>query len=103
MTEITTVALRNGTQEAKPLVAVLAMVLPDLMKENPIAFVELVALCRDPSHQLFGNTGEVLRARQLIDTEGKVHDSCRNIILSSVEDDSLDMMLVSPIARENLL
>ena len=96
-TEHTTVKLRNGAEEFKPLVAVTMMSLKSVMESNPIAFYELACLARDRDHKLFGNTGEVLQARALVSAEGTMHDSIRNIVLSAVEGDMLEMTLRSPI------
>jgi hypothetical protein len=92
-----TVMLRNGIEEPEVLVKVTMMSMHDLMETNPIAVYELVSLCRDRSHPLFGNTGEVLKARALIIDSRTVHDSIRNIVVSAAEGDGLDMSLRSPV------
>jgi len=75
------------------------MSLKALMASDPIAFFELSELCKDRSHKLFGNTGEKLSKLGLIQN-GTVHGSIRNIVLSAVEGEMLDMQLVSPIAPQ---
>jgi len=72
--------------------------LTNLMRENPIAFYELVMKCRNPEHELFGNTGEVLSPLNLIQPNGHVHDGIRNIVLSATEGEELDMTLGSPVS-----
>lgn len=51
-----TVTLKNGTVEAKPLVAVTLMSLEHLINPDPIAFYELVMVCRDRDHLFFVET-----------------------------------------------
>ncbi|MBD3330043.1 hypothetical protein GF354_00765 [Candidatus Peregrinibacteria bacterium] len=93
--------LKNGSEEFKPLVQMTMASLSKLAETNPIAFYELVMKCREQGHELFGNTGEVLQSLALIqDERGTVHDSIRNVVLSAVEGDGLDMTLRSPFAEE---
>ena len=92
------VTLKNGTQEAEPLVKVAMFSLSNLIEQDPIAFYELVMLCRDRSHSLFGNTPDKLHSLSLIEQSGQPHDSIRNVVLSAVSGDGLDMELHSPVA-----
>lgn len=59
---------------------------------------ELVMKCRDKNHQLFGNTGERLKKLRLIEEDGSIHGSIRNIVLSSAEGEGLEMTFKSPVA-----
>jgi hypothetical protein len=94
-----TVVLKNGAEEAEPLVNVTFHSLSHLAEQYPIVFYELVELCRDPSHKLFGNTGEELKIRSLIQNDCSVHSSIRNIVLSSVEGEGFDMTLMNPLKK----
>ena len=98
MSETKVVKLKNGSEEAEPLVRVTIMSLRMLMESDPIAFYELFELCKDRNHKMFGNAGEKLAKLGLVGAAGHVHDSIRNIVLSAVEGEGLDMCLVSPIA-----
>jgi hypothetical protein len=89
--------LKNGSEELDGLVGVTMMSVRRLTQTHPIAFYELVMLCRDPKHKLFGNTGQALNDLSLV-TNGQVHDSIRNIVLSAIEGEGMDMTLVSPVA-----
>lgn len=93
-----TLKLRNGAEEAKPLVVVTQTILSNLMDNDPIAFYELVMKARNPAHKIFGNVGEILRKRALLENGDRMHDSMRNIIVSAVEGEGLDMVLRSPVA-----
>jgi len=96
--EMTT--LKNGTEEAEPLVTITMMCLRDLMGSDPLAVYELVMLARDRNHELFGNARQRLEARSLVQHDGRMHDSIRNIVLSAASGDGLDMVLQSPVAPQ---
>ncbi len=89
--------LKNGTKEAEWLVKTTMILLEDLIKSNSVAFYELTMKCRDSEHQFFGKTAELLKELALVQGDGTVHDSTRNIVLSAVEGDGLKMKLVSPV------
>ena len=89
---IKTVILKNGAEEALQLVHVAMVSLKKLINDEPIVFYELVMCCRDRNHVPFGNTAEKLQARALF----PIHDSIRNVVLSSVVGDGLDMALGNP-------
>jgi|688.fasta_scaffold817402_3 hypothetical protein len=91
-----TVTLKNGAEEALPLVTVTMMSLRTLMEQNPIVFYELVTKCRDSNHRFFGNTGDSLKQLGLVQAGEHIHDSVRNIVLSAVKGDGFDMSLGSP-------
>lgn len=91
------VTLKNGTTEAKALVNATMLVLRDLAESDPLLLYELTMLCRDSSHQLWGSAGAKLKDRKLIEADGRVHQSIRNIVLSAVTGDGFDMCLTSPL------
>lgn len=100
-TETATVMLRNGYEHVESLVTVTMMSLRTLMQEHPIEFYELVALCRDSEHKLFGNTTLILRDLSLIEGEGfpaSVHDAIREITLAATEGELLELRIVDPLA-----
>ena len=86
--------LKSGIDEASVLVAGTKLSLSGLMKSNPIAFYEVVMLARDISHELFGNTSDILKNRGLLQSDDTLHSSIRNIILDSVKGNGLEMVLV---------
>ena len=93
-----TVTLRNGTDEAKPLVAVQMMVLERMFDEEPMLLFDLVMLARDrdywdtiwPEHQ------QKLIERNQVNADGSMHSSTRNIICNSIEGEGVAMKLVNP-------
>ena len=101
---IPTVRLKNGIEEAKPLVAVVMLSLESLFKEGKgIVFYELVEICKDSNHKPWGTAiGEDLKNLSLaseVDGKWLVHDSIRNIVLSAAEGEGLDLRLVNPVAE----
>lgn len=86
-----TVILKNGAEEVKALVMVTMMSLRHL---EPI---ELVQKCKDDTHIFWGDTEEKLKSLALLECSGRPHDSIRNIVLSALAGEGLDMRLVSPI------
>ena len=99
------VKLKNGSEELDVLVSATMLSLRTLMQENPIAAFELVELCRDPAHKLFGNTRSDLEALSLVgrtaDPDGPpiVHDSIRHIVLSAAEGEGLELTFGNPLAE----
>lgn len=91
-----TVILKNGAEEAKSGVAVVMMSLENLVQTNPIAAYELVEVCKNPAHKLFGNAGDILNGLGLLDS-GHVHSSVKNVVLSAFEGEGLGMRLTFPI------
>jgi hypothetical protein len=53
--------------------------------------------CRDQKHQFFGKSGEDLKALSLVQNDGSIHESVRNIVLSAAKGDGLAMKFQSPI------
>lgn len=94
------IKLKNGTEEAAPLVTVGMMALKNLFETRPIHFFELVSLARNSAHVLFGKTGQDLLAQSLVQDAGNgrytMHDSLRNIVLSAVVGEGLEMRLWDP-------
>lgn len=75
--------------------------LEDLLGSHPVDFYGLVMKCRDRNYQFFGNTGEILKQYSLVQSDGNVHASIRNVVLSAVVGEELDMTLGSPVAHIN--
>lgn len=94
-----TVILKNGAEEAKPLVAVTMLSLNLLMDERPLALYDLVMKCRDKNYRFFGDNGEYLRSLKLVDRDNSIHNSIRNVVLSAAEGDDLDMVIKSPVRK----
>lgn len=114
-TSTETVILKNGAEEAKPLVTMTMMTLNRLMDEGKSSTVyELVQLCRNGDHALsrFDGIAERLERLNLASEiaaipfrgankhggcQWKVHDSVRNIVLSATEGEGAGIRLVNPV------
>lgn len=93
-----TVRLKNGTEEAEGLVVAIMLALNNLIDRNAIAFYEFVMKCRNPDHEFFGDCAEHMKG--LLEANGSVHESIRNIVNSAVVGDELDMRIVNPVKGE---
>lgn len=91
-----TIRLKNGTEEAAPLVATMLITLRLLATGQPIHLYELVEKARNRSHVFWGDIGKQLAKMKLVEVDGSMNDSIRNIVLSAVEGDGLEMRVVSP-------
>ena len=94
-----TVKLKNGSEEAKSLIISTMLSLDKLLGAWPIAFYDLVMRCHDRDYEWFGNNRQVCIDLSFARPDGNIHDSIKNIILSAVVGDDLDMRLVSPVAE----
>ena len=93
-----TVKLKNGTTEAKPAVMATMLSLEHLAAKEPTAFYDLVMRCRDRDYQWFGDNQAICEKLSLMQSENRVHDTIKNIILSAAKGDGLDMSLTSPMS-----
>ena len=71
-----------------------------LLAEDPIAFYELTMKARDSQHEFFGNAAQRLQALALVEPDGRINGSVRNIVLSAVTGEGLDMKLDMPTVKE---
>jgi hypothetical protein len=96
------VKLKNGAEEAEPIVTVVMMRLQSMMESGDLVdamlVYDLVMKCRDDSYRFFGENETKLKNMALVEHDGRVHDSIRNVILSSVVGDGLEMRIESPLA-----
>lgn len=90
--------LKNGAEEMRVLVGATMLSLKSLLADDPMAFYDLVELCKDPDYTVFGDNIDVLKAVALVGNDGKIHGSIKNIIVSAVTGEGLDMVLGSPVA-----
>ena len=93
------VKLKNGSEELDGLVNATYTALGLLYEKNPAVVYELVMKCRDRNHKLFGQSGQDLVDLNLLQPDQQPHQSVRNIVLSAVKGDGLDMQLVWPVAK----
>lgn len=95
-----TVRLRNGAEEAEPVVIGVLLGLDLVIERNLVAFRELVAKARDDGYQVSAAGQTVLRARGLLAAEGRLHGSIRNVILAAVTGEGEGMVLGNPLAED---
>ena len=92
------VKLKNDAVEPDVLVAAIRVALEEILEKHPIAFYELVRVCRNPAHAPFGNAGDILKKFDLMEEGGTIHNSIRNVVLSAVAGDEFHLQLDSPYA-----
>jgi len=96
------VNLRNGGQEDRNLVAVTMIALESLLEDGIkgiLAAYDLVGRCKDSSSFMFPKTEEELKNLSLLQSDGLPHDSIRNIVLSSVRGEGMEMSFGNPASR----
>lgn len=92
-----TVNLKNGTTEALSLVSVVMVSLESLMKTKPMAVYELNEICKDKNHKIFGSLGTDLTELSLLQANGQPHSCIKNVVLSAITGEGLNMTIGSPI------
>ena len=102
-----TVKLKNGATEFGPGITVLMIVLRDLATSmeitDSLALYELWARCHDDTHRYFSPALQKrLADLALIQQDGSVHDSVRNVVLCSVAFQAEDggFLILDPAAVE---
>lgn len=92
-----TVKLRNGTEEVAMMVPIIMMHLKSMFADDPIAAYEIVMHARDRNHPPWNETMTArFKSLSLLESDGRMHDTVRNIIVSAVTGDLLDMTLRDP-------
>jgi len=94
------VKLLNGSEEADVLVTVVMMSLKSLWNEGlagVLAVYDLHQLCQNPNYSAMYI--KHLNSLNLVSDDGSVHDSIRNVVMSAVQGEGLEMTLRSPIAE----
>ena len=88
--------LKNGSEEGRDFVVVTMELLQILIGKKPIVFDQLVMRCQNENHQFFGSTAKFLKKINFVDSKEYVYDSIRNIVLSAIVGEGLEISLESP-------
>ena len=94
------IMLKNGAEEVAPLVNVVMHVLRNLWNEKPMVAYDFIMICRDRNYKPFGSIIVLLLETNMVQFDGEscsVHDSVKNIVLSAVTGEGIDMVLGSPV------
>lgn len=95
--------LKNGSEANSGLVASVTLNINGLLDEEaacPMAFWDLVLVCQDDGYEPMAACAVELKRSGLMLPDGSVHAAIKDIVLSSVEGEGIDMTLVSPVAAE---
>ena len=93
-----TVTLKNGAEEVTGLVNMTMGIINEMLKGLPgiLTAYELVQVCKDKDHVIFGVHGEELIKSGLMTKGNMIHQSIKNIVLSSVEGEGSDITFTDP-------
>lgn len=93
-----TVRLRNGTDELESLVKVVTESLNKLENTLPgqMALHDLNARCLNKDSTMWDEQLDQLQGLGLIQVDGTVHDSIRNVVLSAIVSDDGIIMIQNP-------
>ena len=95
--------LRNGTEENKGLVVGTTLIIKSMLEkeyEYPMTFWELVRKCKDPNYEIFGGVNKLAIINTgLMGSDGYIHQSIKNIVLSSIEERVDDTYIVNPVIQ----
>ena len=94
------VALRNGTKEPHGLVKIISRRMEELLNTGTAgvcALNELLERCKDENAPMSLESSRLLRKALLLDSEGGLHGSVRNIVLSAALARTDDFSIGSPL------
>lgn len=95
--------LNNDSSEPKISVATTMMSIRSLWDQGITgicAVSDLYERCRDPNHQIANGELKTLQGLALIQPDGRIHDTIKNVVLSAITGESSDIALGSPIKQE---
>ena len=93
------VRLKNGSKEFDPVVSAALITLHGMAGdlEGLLALYDLHAKCKDPAYEFFSPPLKArLVAEGLVEADGRIHDTIRNIVLCSVTFEGGQAVLTDP-------
>ena len=93
------VKLKNGSEENEDLVSELMRSFKGLLKTDPEVVFDLIMKCRNRKYKFYGTSAKKLRARLLIQNDGQIHASIKNIVLSAFPGEGFQVEIVNPIIK----
>lgn len=100
---IKTIMLKSGVEEAESLVTVVMMSLRGLQEEGlpgMLTLYDFAEKCKNPAYKLEGDAEQKLKGLGLVQQDGKIHQSIKNIVRSASEGEGLEFRLVNPLANK---
>lgn len=91
------IQLRNGSHESAKFVNKIMESLRTLFDKDGVALCELVWKCESSRHHLLSPASAKLKKLGLIDERERAAESVRNVVLSAVRREGIDIWLDSPI------
>lgn len=91
------IELRNGRRVPEAVMAT-TLIAAETIAENRahmVPFIELVTMAKDPDHQPFGNSGQVLESYGLLEG-GRMHRYTRDVIDAAYEIQGIEVIKHNP-------
>ena len=91
--------LRNGSTAPAPIVHTTMMALRGMMSDllGVTALYDLHQICLGGNYKPSTRQLEYLKSRALLQPNGRPYDSIRNVVLSAIDGEGLDMTIVNPV------
>ena len=93
------IELKNGTTAPKALIATTTLALDDLLRTNMLTVIELIEKAKNKNYKMFGNSELVVKTTSLME-DGQIHESVKNIILSSFTGERFNLKRVFPLKEK---
>lgn len=99
--KVQSVKLKNGSEEEQPFVTFVMTSINGLVEQGLpglLALYDLVEVCKDNDYRPQASYLRKLQDLGLLNEDGTVHNSIRNIVLSAVHGEGRDRSIGSPLA-----
>ncbi len=99
---LTPLPLKNGSMEPKATVVAVMMSLDGLWNSGlpgMLAVYDLIGECKGEG-KVSGNALKTLQDYSLIDSNGSIHDSIKNIVLSAAIGEGFNTSLGNPVKKD---
>lgn len=93
------IELKNGTTAPKALIVTTTLALDDLLRTNMLTVIELIEKAKNKNYKMFGNSELVVETTSLME-DGQIHESVKNIILSSFTGERFNLKRVFPLKEK---
>jgi hypothetical protein len=102
--EIQEIKLKNGGMVPEPLVQVLTVTLSRMLAgqvdglQGMLSAYDLRELCRNPEYLIGDVSLALLKRLALVEPDGSIHECVRDVALSGIVGESLDIHWEDPVA-----
>jgi hypothetical protein len=92
--------LKNGSVQPAPSVATTMKALDHLWGQGVVgltALYDLYERSKNADHRIAEGVLETLKTLALVQPDGSIHDTVRNVVLSAVSGEGIDIAMASPL------